>query len=106
MGLDSDVPPSLVSIRNDLMARRDKYLEREAEENRCLKEDEATIRVIDQLLCAQPQNWKELVAYRTNRTGCINNHHGDLALLHGAIVDVDKSLCWVEDRIKFYANLK
>jgi len=106
LGEDRDVPPSLIAVRFSLRERRDIYLKHEAEENRCLSEDESLINEINSVLCNQPANWKTLVELRSNRTNCINGHHITIAELKSAIAAVDKDLIVIEDSIRFYANLK
>lgn len=105
-GTESDVLPSLTSYRCRLISQRDRYLQWESNQNRCLCEDDHMISMIDQYLSTKPRDWQEFMSMRSNRTSCVDKHHSCLSQISSALVEIDEELRNVEDDIKYYANLK
>ncbi len=105
-GADSDVPPSLSSYRARLLQQRDRCLKSEADQNRCLGEDEIMISSIDRVLIRKPDEWQVLVDVRAKRARCVASHRMFIAQLRGTVSDIDKQLCAVESDIKAYATLR
>jgi hypothetical protein len=105
---DSDVPRSLLSSRDRLVGARQDLLATEAEQNRCLKEDEATIKEIDSALLVSYSKARRdaLASGRAERVSCINSHHKVLAVIDENMVAVDKDLVWVESQINGFACMK
>lgn len=98
-----DIPPSLLSLRDRLLARRDHLLKEVAEQDRCLLEDEASVRKIDVALTTNPTNRQGLVHQKSERVSCINHHHLYLGAINESIVDIDRDLSWTEAEIRHYA---
>jgi hypothetical protein len=105
---DSDVPRSLLSARDRLVGNRQDLLATEAEQNRCLKEDEGTIKEIDSALLVSSNKARRdaLAAWRAEKVNCINSHHKVLAVIDENMVGIDKDLVWVESQINGFACMK
>ena len=102
-----DVPPSLISYREQLLQLRDQLLERRQEENRCLLEDENTIRTLDASLLAAENKptWDVIQGWKAARVVCINKHHGAIADLERGVIEVDRNLARAESEITAWAKL-